>query len=76
MDDVRGPGRPESGVTADPVLVCAIGALARGQTVAGAAGECNISVRSLHRLLADARAAHQAGTTVHLAVKFVRAGLI
>lgn len=77
--DERGVGRQvplPSREAVDPVLLCAVAALARGRTVTAAASECNVSPRSLHRRLVEAKTAHAANSTIHLVAKFVRAGLV
>jgi hypothetical protein len=79
FDHVRSPARSQrttAGPAEDPAFVCAVAALARGHSVAGAAAASNMSVRSLQRELLQARANYQARNTVHLVVRFVRAGLI
>jgi hypothetical protein len=69
------PGRPASPFR-DPLVIDAVTALSRGLSLRAAASECNISLRSMERLVADAKESVGARTTIHLVVLFVRAGAV
>jgi DNA-binding NarL/FixJ family response regulator len=60
----------------DPLTTRAVALLARGKSMAETAGECNVSLRSLERRVADAKSFTGAKTRTHLVVKFLRAGRI
>jgi hypothetical protein len=69
------PGAPASPLH-DPLVVSAVTALSRGLSLRAAAAECAISLRSMERLVADAKESVGARTTIHLVVLFVRAGAV